>query len=163
LWRGLSAGVAGLFVRRRGFLREGTDEQDELPALIFGHALFEGGHGLSALADLVEERAVGDGAHVLDVCEIGWLRIVAHGFGAVALAAVAMTIGAVFPVESFGGLERRLGRLQRILAGLGFFRDDPRFVLLKVSVSDGDENDSQKQNEMVFFAFRTCGVRLRAL
>lgn len=75
-----------------------TDEQDELPALVFGHAPLEGRHGFSALADLVEERAVGDGVHVLGVCEIGWFRIVAHGFGAVALAAFAMAIGAVFRV-----------------------------------------------------------------
>src|SRR5882672_10589224 len=125
----------------RIFLCKSTDQQDELPALVFGHALFEGWHGFSALADLVEERAVGDGVHVLGVGEIGWFGIVAQGFGAVAHAVVAMTIRAVFPVESFGGLERRFGRLQRILAGFGFFRDDPRFVLVKVCVSDGDENE----------------------
>src|SRR6266478_9808908 len=142
LVREFFAGIAGLFIRRHGFLREGTDEQDELPAPVFGHALFEGGHGLSALADLVEERAVGDDVHVLRVGEIGWFGVVAHGFGAVALAAVAMTIRAVFPVDNFGGLERRFGRLQRILPGLGFLGNDPRFVLLKVCVSDGDENES---------------------
>src|SRR5712664_3457712 len=130
----------------RIFLCKSTDQQDELPALVFGHALFEGRHGFSALADLVEERSVGDGIHVPGVSEIGWFGIVAHGFGAVALAAVAMTIRAVFPVESFGGLERRFGRLQRILPGLGFFGNDPRVVLLKVCISDGDENESQKQN-----------------
>src|SRR6266404_3621083 len=150
LVRGFFAGTARLFIRRHGFLREGTDEQDELPALVFGHALFEGGHGLSTLADLVEERTVGDGVHVLRVGEIGWFGIVAQGFGAVALAAVAMTIRAVFPVESFGGLERRFGRLQRIPAGLGFFRDKKKIVILKVCVSDGDENESQKQNEKGF-------------
>src|SRR5713101_4594511 len=123
LVRGFFAGTAGLFIRRHGFWREGTDEQDELPAPVFGHTPLEGGHGFSALADFVEERTVGDGVHVLRVGEIGWFGIVAQGFGAVALATVAMTIRAVFPVENFGGLERRFGRLQRVLADLGFLRD----------------------------------------
>src|SRR5882724_6095715 len=125
----------------RIFLCKSTDQQDELPALVFGHALFEGRHRFSALADLVKKLTVGDGVHVLRVCEIGWFGIIAQRFRAVALAAVAMTIGAAFPVESFGGFERRFGRLQRILAGLGFFGNDPWFVLLKVSVSNGDENE----------------------
>jgi hypothetical protein len=128
-------------------LREGTDEQDELPALVFGHAPFEGGHRLSTLAYLVEEGPVSGGIHMKRVSEIGWFGIVAHGFGAVALAAVTMTIGAAFPVQNFGRLERRFGRLQRIPTGLGFFGDDPRFVLLKESVSDGKENENEKHKE----------------
>src|SRR6267143_482026 len=143
----LFTGSAELFLRCRSCLRERTDEEDQLPALIFGHALLEGRHWFSALADLVEERTVGNGVHVTGVGEIGWFGIVAHGFGAVALASVDMAIGAAFPVQNSGGLERRFGRLQRISAGLGFFGDDPRFVLLKESISGGHENENEKHNE----------------
>src|SRR6266436_2256801 len=94
----LFAAVAGFFVLGRSFLREGTDEQNQLPALVFGHAPFEGGHRLSTLADLVEEGPVSGGVHMKRVSEIGWFGIVARGFGAVAFAAVAMAIGAVFHV-----------------------------------------------------------------
>src|SRR5260370_30436799 len=96
LGQGLFAGGIGLFVRRRSFLREGTDEQDELPALVFGHAPFEGGHRLSTLADLVEEGPISGGVLLKRGREIGWVGLVAHGFVAVVLSPVALGIGAPF-------------------------------------------------------------------
>ncbi|MGC1482921.1 MAG: hypothetical protein WA789_03925 [Candidatus Acidiferrum sp.] len=40
-----------------------------MPALLFGEALFEGGHWFSALADLVKDFAIGDAVHAIGVGE----------------------------------------------------------------------------------------------
>jgi len=46
---------------------EGTNVKDELPALLLRKAFFEGGHGLSSLADLVENLTVSNAVHVLGI------------------------------------------------------------------------------------------------
>ena len=73
--------------------RERTDEQDELPALVFGETRFEDGHGLFAFADFVEELAVADTAHEISVGKVGGLGVVAPGIAAIAFSRVAMKIG----------------------------------------------------------------------
>src|SRR5277367_965742 len=39
---------------------EGAHQENELPALVFGEAAFECGHGLLTFADLIKDFAVGD-------------------------------------------------------------------------------------------------------
>ncbi len=137
-------GSFGLLLRHDGRLGEGAHEEDELPALVFGHAILERRHGSFALADLVEDLAVGDGAHALGVSEVGRSRLVHHGLGAVASAGFAMAFGAFVQIEFPGGLESGFGGRKRILADLGFFRDNPFFFLLIGGVNEGDTNEQER-------------------
>ena len=63
---GALVGFPGRLVGRGRGRAEGAKEQNQLPALCFGEAFFEGRHGLMALTDFVEEFAVGDGVQVFD-------------------------------------------------------------------------------------------------
>jgi hypothetical protein len=65
---------------------ESPNEKDELPALLFREAFFEGGHGLSALADLVENFAVGDAVYMAGVGQIRRRRVIRGGVWAVAFS-----------------------------------------------------------------------------
>lgn len=129
---------------------EGADEENELPALVFGHAIFERGHRPFALADLVEDFAVRHGAHALGVGEIGGKRRMRPGLGAVAFTMIAVTLGAIVPVKLSGSLQGGFGARDRILAALGFFRDDPSFVLLVRGVREQDADEREDQNEKNF-------------
>lgn len=46
---------------------EGTKEEYELPALVGGQTVFEGGHGAAPLRNLVEDVAIGESVHVRGV------------------------------------------------------------------------------------------------
>ena len=76
-------------------MAEGTDQENELPTLVLGHAILEGGHGPAALGNLIEDLAVGDGTHPLGVGKISGERGMRSGLGAVAFAEVAVALGAV--------------------------------------------------------------------
>jgi len=128
---------------------EGAHQEDELPALVFGEAVFERGHGLFAFADLIKDFAVGKAGVELAIAEIGGQRIVHGGFGAVAFAGCAMALRAVFHVQIAGGLQTCGRRLQRILALLGFVRDIPG-ALFASRQHDGERDQRQDCGEEDF-------------
>src|ERR1700687_4500499 len=129
--------------------REGTNEQDQPPALLFGQAFFEGRHGLAAFGDFVEELAVTFSAKALAVREIGRSGVVRGGVGAVAFAGVAMAGGAFFGIDGARGLQGGGGWLEGILALLGFFRDSP-WTILEDHGDNRQDNDSEYQSEEGF-------------
>ena len=88
----------GLFFGGGGRRGERAHEEHKLPALVFGEAFFEGGHGLSAFTDSEEEFAVGDGRVVRPVGKIRGMRIVQMSFRTVAFAGIAMALDAVVEV-----------------------------------------------------------------
>lgn len=111
--------------RHGGRAGEGTNEKDELPALLFGEAFFEGGHGLSAFGDLVKDFAVGDFAHARGVGEIGGRGIVHHGVGAIALAGIAVAVDALLGVDLFRRVDVGIGSGERIPARLFLGGNNP--------------------------------------
>src|SRR5215469_11523859 len=120
-FRHFELGRFGSFVwcwRRCERAREGADQDDELPALIFAELLAEGGHGLASLGDLVVDFAVGELAHVRRVGEVAGCGVVHHCVGAVALTGIAVAVGTVFVIERFGSVVICLCYRQRIFAGL---------------------------------------------
>ncbi len=137
VWHGTGC-IAG-FGARRG---EGTNEQNELPALLFGEAFFEGGHGLMAFADGVEEFAVGYGARAFRIREVGRSGIVGGGIVAVAFAGVAVAMGTAVEINGVGGFEIGAGLCQGILALLGFIGNDP-WPVLENSVDNRENDDSE--------------------
>lgn len=144
-----------------GGYSEGADEQHELPALVLGHASLEGRHGFPALADLVEERSVGDRIHMRGVGKVSWFGIVPHGIGAISFAGFAVTLGAILLEQALGRFDCGFRRLEGVPTALGLLGDDPRFVLLKHGDGDGDENEREQKGEDSFShsgtALLVCG------
>jgi len=134
-------------------LGEGADEEDELPALVLGHAILEGGHGPAAFGNLVKDCAVGDGAHALGVGKIGGEREMRAGFGAVAFAASAVALGAFVGIKLAGGLEIGFGGLERIFERLEFFGNDPLLVLLVGGVNEQKADEGEDGGEENFAGF----------
>lgn len=85
-----------------------------MPALVFGEALFERGHGAAAFGDLVKDFAVGEGGSGFGVREVGGEWVVELGFGAVSFAAAAMAIGAVFLVDEKSGVQIGIAGQERV-------------------------------------------------
>lgn len=105
---------------------KGADEEDELPALLFGEFLSVRRHGFVALGDDVKEFAVGDGGEMWGVGQHSGMRIVHFGLRAISLPCLAVTFGTFVDVDgedlfgSDGWFER-----ERILDELGFRWDRP--------------------------------------
>jgi hypothetical protein len=134
-------------MRGVGGLRERADEQDELPALVFGEAGFEAGHGAAAFGDLVEDFAIGERRSGFGVGEVGGERVVELGFGAIAFAGRAMAIGAFLFIHDTSGMEIGFGGLKRIDTALGGFGDDPLAVVLVEGERNGDEDQEEEPGE----------------
>jgi hypothetical protein len=122
-----SRGSVGCGARRRrrpGDRRpcEGTQQQDEPPALIFREAFFEGGHGLVAFGEFVEQFTVGYSAHSIPIREICWRGIVQRRIVAVAFAGVAVTRSALVAIKRADGLQDGVGVRERVLDEFGLFR-----------------------------------------
>ena len=125
---------------------EGPNQQNHLPALLFGQALFEGGHGLVSFAYCVEELAVGHSVNAFRVGEIRRFGNVQLGIVAIAFAGVAVTNGALVEVNGTNRFEGGIGRRHGILDLLGFFGHDPRPVF-NHGVSNGGGNHHEKNGE----------------
>jgi hypothetical protein len=130
--------------------------------LFFGEAFSKARHRLAAFADLVEELAIGDGAHVVGVDEAFGCGVVEQGFGAIAFAGIAVALGAFVQIDGSSGGEGSGRRLQRIFAELGFFGDFPFAIFVE---GDGYRNANycQKRGEKEFAeaegSFRRRGHR----
>jgi hypothetical protein len=148
----LGCGWLGSFCRGwrwSGGRCEGTDEDYELPALVFCEFFAEGGHGLPALGDLVKDFAISEGVHVLGFGEVAGRRIVHHGVGAVAFAGIAVAVGAVFVIDGLCGVEIGVGGSEGIFAEFVFERNAPgRFV--ESGEADGEEDQENHQGEEEF-------------
>jgi hypothetical protein len=134
-------------------LGEGADEEDELPALVLGHAVFEGGHRPAAFGYLVKDCAVGDGAHALGVGKIGGERKMRPGFGTVAFATVSVALGAFVGIQLAGELEIGFRGLERIFEGLKFFGNDPLLVLFVGGVDQQKADEGKNGGEEDFAGF----------
>jgi hypothetical protein len=121
---------------------KGTNVKDELPALLFGELLFKCGHGFSALADLVENLAVGNAVHMMGIDQACGRGIVAGGVWSIAFSGLAVALRAFVQIEGAASGESRCGRLDWIRPALGLFGDFPRFVFI-VS-EDGDNAESNE-------------------
>ena len=146
---------------QRGRSGERSYEENEPPALILGQALLERGHRLSAFADLVEDFAVSDRVHVPGVGEVGRSQRVHRGFGAIALAAFAVALGAPVHVNPPGSLQSGFRGRERIFEFLDFLRYDPWFVPLENGINEHDANKGEKRGEKNFarleFGLRVSG------
>jgi hypothetical protein len=78
---------------------EGTNVKDELPTLLLREALFEGGHGFSALADLVENLTVRDAVHVLAIDQARGRGIVAGGVRSIAFSGLAVALDTFIQID----------------------------------------------------------------
>ena len=78
---------------------EGTNVKDELPALLLREASFEGGHGFSALADLVENLAVRNAVHVLGIDQACRRGIVAGGVWSIAFSGLAVALDTFIEID----------------------------------------------------------------
>jgi len=78
---------------------EGTNVKDELPALLLREALFEGGHGFSALADLVENLTVSNAVHVRGIDQARRRGIVAGGVWSIAFAGFAVALDTFIQID----------------------------------------------------------------
>jgi hypothetical protein len=112
-----------------GLSGERTNEKDKLPALFLGQALLEGGHRLSAFADLIKNLAVGNAVHVLRIGEAGRSRVIAGGFGTIAFAGFAVALDAFIEIDGVSGGESGGRKLNGILSQLRLFRDFPGTIL----------------------------------
>lgn len=129
---------------------EGTDEEDKLPALIFGEASLEAGHGAAAFGDLVEDFAVGEVGSSPGVDEIGGERVMEPSFGAVAFAGRTVALRTVFVVDDAGGTEVGFGGRERIDAAFGGLGNDPLVMVLVERERDRDENEKEESGEEEF-------------
>ena len=118
---------------------EGTNVKDQLPALLLREAFFEGGHGFSALADLVENLAVSNAVHVLGIDQARGRGIVAGGVWSVALSGLAVALDTFIHIDGAASGQGGSGRLDGIGPALGFFGDFPWpiFIISK----DGDNRE----------------------
>jgi hypothetical protein len=131
-------------------LGKGTKQEYELPALVRGQTVFEGGHGATALGDLVENLAIGESVHVRTVGEIAGRRLLHPGLRAVTFATIAVALGAFVAIDFAGGAQIGFRRLERVLKFLKFVGDDPGFVLLGGPVDDKNANEGEKSGEGKF-------------
>ncbi len=129
-------------VRGRFRSGQGTYEKNNLPALLFGEVFFEGGHGFSAFADLIENFAVGAGIHAMGISETGGPRIVRGCVRPVAFSSLPVAVGAFIEIDGARGCQSRGRRVQRIFAELGGFGNFPGAVLIE---SDRDEHANQAE------------------
>lgn len=120
-----------------------------MPALLFGQALFERGHGLSALGDLVEDFAVGDVVHALGIGEARWRGIVGGSIGAVTFSGFAMAVDTFIEINGASGGEGGWGGWDGIFAKFGCFGDFPLPALVD-SEGDGDANEDKESGEEQF-------------
>ena len=128
-------------------LREGTQQQHELPALLFGEAFFEGRHRLVAFAELVEEFTVGDNAHVSCIGEVCRRGIVQGSIVPITLSGVAVARGTFVTIEWPDRLQNGTGTCHGILALLGFFRHGPGAILHDREADGGRDDDQQKREK----------------
>ena len=104
----------------------------------------EGGHWFSALANLVEDFAVGEAIHMPGVGKAGWRRIVQGSIGAVAFPGIAVALRAFIQIDRTGGCESGRGRVDGILPALGFLWNFPFPVLIDRD-EDRDADKDQKR------------------
>ena len=71
---------------------QGAHVKNELPALLFGELSLKRGHRFPAFADLVENFAVRNAAHVLGVHQARGRRIVTGGVRPVAFSGLAVAL-----------------------------------------------------------------------
>lgn len=138
-----------LAVCRSGRGRERSHEEDELPALLLGEAFLEGGHGLSAYADFIEELPVGDATHALGVDEARGRWVVHGGIGAIAFSGFAMTLDTFIEIDDAGGGEGLWSRFKGISTELGFFGNFPLPVLINRK-DYGNRDRGEEKNEQKF-------------
>ena len=129
---------------------KGTKQEYELPALVRGQTVLEGGHGAAALGDLVENVAVSESVHVGAVGEIAGGRLLHPGLRAVAFATIAVALGAFVAIDFAGGAQIGCRRLERVLKCSEFLGDDPGFVLLENPVEDQNADEGKKSSEGQF-------------
>ena len=84
---------------------EGTNVKDELPTLLLREALFEGGHGFSALADLVENLTVSNAVHVLSIDQAGGRGIVAGGVWSIAFSGLAVALDTFIQIKGAASVQ----------------------------------------------------------
>ena len=121
---------------------EGTNVEDELPALLFREAFFEGGHGFSALADLVENLTVRNAVHVLGVDQARGRGIVAGGVWSIAFSGLAVALDTFIHIDGAASGQGGSGRLDGIGPALGFFGDFPGPIF--IISQDGDHAERNK-------------------
>ena len=120
-----------------------------MPALLFGKAVFEGGHRLSALGDLVEDFAVCDTAHALRVGETGGGGIVRGSIRTITLSRLAVAVGAFVEVNRLRRSESGWRGWDGIFAELGCFGDFP-FLALIYGDGDGKTDQGEESDEKKF-------------
>jgi hypothetical protein len=128
---------------------EGTNVKDELPALLLREAFFEGGHGFSALADLVKNLTVCDAVHVLGIDQARGRGIVAGGVRSIAFSGLAVALDTFIQIEGAASGQGRRGRLDGIAPALGFFGNFPGPIF--IISQDGDNAEGNEyQGEKKF-------------
>ena len=129
--------------------REGANVKDELPALLLREAFFEGGHGFSALADLVENLTVRDAVHVLGIDQTRGRGIVAGGVRSIAFSGLAMALDTFIQIDGAASVQGRHGRLDGIGPALGLFRNFPGPILI-IGKDGHNAERSEYQGEKKF-------------
>lgn len=129
---------------------EGAQQEDELPALVLGQAVLEGGHGAAALGNLVEHLAVSHVGHVNGVGQVRWRRAVHPGLGAVAFAGLAVALCAVFAVKLAGRVLIRRGRDEGVFESFVFGGNQPGLALLRGPIEHQDANGDEKRGKKDF-------------
>lgn len=117
--------------------------------MFLGEALFEGGHGLSTLADLIENFAIRACVHAFGVGETCGRRVIRSGIRTVAFPGLAVAVGAFIEINGAGSGENGRRGLDRILAKPSGFGNFPRAVLIDGD-GDGNDDDGEQCGEKEF-------------
>jgi len=114
--------------------------------LFFRKPFFEGGHGFSTLADLVENFPVRACVHAPGVGETGGRRVIRSGVRPVAFPGLAVAVGAFIEIDGPGSGKTGRRGVDGIFAKLGGFGNSPWAVLIDGD-DDGNDDDREQRSE----------------